>query len=237
MGVIGLGSLALFPAAWSGCTSCALRATSLWAARSVWRTRPVTSGSPHPWDRCPLATLRTSGESCGLRGGGRKSTLPNSWSQMGFGGRGQWVREGTTTLTLSPVSESCCVEESKPRLCSIQWIHLIDSLLENLQSLVKSKTTFFPHFSWQNSCYHALLNWHLISGSRVRSDNGFNMGYLKFKKPFFICKMWRVTFVHWASQLALVVKNMPVNAGDVKDWASTLGSGRSPGGGHGNPFQ
>lgn len=56
------------------------------------------------------------------------------------------MREGTTTLTLSPVSESCCVEESKPRLCSIQWIHLIDSLLENLQSLVKSKTTFFLIF-------------------------------------------------------------------------------------------
>ena len=35
----------------------------------------------------------------------------------------------------------------------------------------------------------------------------------------------------------LVVKNMPINAGDVRDAGSTLGSVRSPRGGHGNPFQ
>jgi len=41
----------------------------------------------------------------------------------------------------------------------------------------------------------------------------------------------------WASQMALVVKNMPANAGDIRDVGSIPGSGRSPGGGHGNPFQ
>ena len=40
-----------------------------------------------------------------------------------------------------------------------------------------------------------------------------------------------------ASQVALVVKNLPANAGDLRDVASIPGSGRSPGGGHGNPFQ
>ena len=35
----------------------------------------------------------------------------------------------------------------------------------------------------------------------------------------------------------LVVKNPPVNAGDVKDVSSIPGSGRSPGEGHGNPLQ
>ena len=38
----------------------------------------------------------------------------------------------------------------------------------------------------------------------------------------------------WASQVALVVKNLPAIAGDVKDVGSVLGLGRSPGGGHGN---
>ena len=38
----------------------------------------------------------------------------------------------------------------------------------------------------------------------------------------------------WASQVALVVKNLPANAGDV---GSILRSGISPGGGHGNPPQ
>ena len=38
-----------------------------------------------------------------------------------------------------------------------------------------------------------------------------------------------------ASQMALVVKNVPANAGDIRDVGSIPGSERSPGGGHGNP--
>ena len=40
-----------------------------------------------------------------------------------------------------------------------------------------------------------------------------------------------------ASQGALVVKNLPAIAGDVRDAGSIPRSGRSPGGGHGNPLQ
>ena len=40
-----------------------------------------------------------------------------------------------------------------------------------------------------------------------------------------------------ASQVASVVKNPPTNAGDEGDMGSILGSGRPPGGGHGNPLQ
>ena len=40
-----------------------------------------------------------------------------------------------------------------------------------------------------------------------------------------------------ASQVALVVKNQPVNVGVVRDMSSIPGSGRPPGGGHGNPLQ
>ena len=38
------------------------------------------------------------------------------------------------------------------------------------------------------------------------------------------------------SQMALVVKNLPANAGDIRDVGSIPGLGRSPGGGHGNPL-
>ena len=38
------------------------------------------------------------------------------------------------------------------------------------------------------------------------------------------------------SQVALVVKNLPANAGDIRDSGLILGLGRSPGGGHGNPL-
>ena len=45
----------------------------------------------------------------------------------------------------------------------------------------------------------------------------------------------RLTF--WSLQVAIVVENPPANAGDVRDMGSTPGSGRSPGGGHGNSLQ
>ena len=46
--------------------------------------------------------------------------------------------------------------------------------------------------------------------------------------------MWR----NWASsQVALVVKNTPANAGDLRDMGLIPRSGRSPRGGHGNPLQ
>ena len=41
----------------------------------------------------------------------------------------------------------------------------------------------------------------------------------------------------WASQVALVVQNPPANVGDVKDVGLIPWSGRSPEGGHSNPFQ
>ena len=46
-------------------------------------------------------------------------------------------------------------------------------------------------------------------------------------------------YLYRASQVALVVKNLPANAGDLRDNGSIPGLGRSPGGqmGNGNPLQ
>ena len=41
----------------------------------------------------------------------------------------------------------------------------------------------------------------------------------------------------WVSQMALVVKKLSANARDTGGWGSILGSGKSPGGRHGNPLQ
>ena len=46
--------------------------------------------------------------------------------------------------------------------------------------------------------------------------------------------MWTLI---WASQVAVMVKNLPANGGDIRDLDSVPGSGISPGGGHGNPLQ
>ena len=40
-----------------------------------------------------------------------------------------------------------------------------------------------------------------------------------------------------ATQMALVVKNLPANTGDTRDVGSIPGSRPSPGGGHDNPLQ
>ena len=46
-----------------------------------------------------------------------------------------------------------------------------------------------------------------------------------------------LTLPTWAPQVALVVKNLPANAGDIRDAGSVPGPGRSPGGGNDNPLQ
>ena len=44
-------------------------------------------------------------------------------------------------------------------------------------------------------------------------------------------------YFKWASQVALLVKNLPANARDVRDADSIPGLGRFTGGGHDNPLQ
>jgi len=43
--------------------------------------------------------------------------------------------------------------------------------------------------------------------------------------------------IYGASQVVLVVKNPPADAGNIRDAGWIPGSGRSPGGGNGNPLQ
>ena len=41
----------------------------------------------------------------------------------------------------------------------------------------------------------------------------------------------------WASVVVLVIKNLPANAGDVREAGLSPGWGRFPGGGRGHPLQ
>ena len=64
------------------------------------------------------------------------------------------------------------------------------------------------------------------------------IGILYFHSTLFFPPL-RLQTIHcfWAYQVVLVVKPPPVSAGDMRDVGSIPGSGRSPGGGHGNPLQ
>ena len=57
------------------------------------------------------------------------------------------------------------------------------------------------------------------------------------KKPLQIMYLIKYLYTEYrVSQVALVVKNQPANAGDIRNTGSTPGWGRPPGGGHRNPF-
>ena len=47
----------------------------------------------------------------------------------------------------------------------------------------------------------------------------------------------KINEYYGASQVTLVVKNLPANAGDLRDNEFNPWVGRSPGGGHSNPLQ
>ena len=67
-----------------------------------------------------------------------------------------------------------------------------------------------------------------------------SMGYAgHWRKPTSLClhiyNIHICMYVYlWASQVALVIKNPPANPRGVREADLILGSGRSPGGGHGN---
>ena len=70
------------------------------------------------------------------------------------------------------------------------------------------------HFMWEVCHLDALFSYVSCMGEK------------HFKSP---------NSTTWTYPVALVVKNLPANAGDAKDVGSIPGSGRSPGGGNGTP--
>ena len=79
---------------------------------------------------------------------------------------------------------------------------------------------------------HESFQIRFFSGYVSRSGVAASYGSSIFK--FFLRSLRTVL---QASQGALVVKNPPANAGDIRDVGSIPGLRRSPGGGHGNPCQ
>ena len=68
----------------------------------------------------------------------------------------------------------------------------------------------------------------------VKRDRDLNQSWLKY----ITFQVFINTFNHMgASQILLVVKNLPASPGDIRDMDLIPGLGRSPGRGHGNPLQ
>ena len=127
------------------------------------------------------------------------------------------------SVFLSSVSLSS--KWSNPRQCGFagrsDWLTAGES---------EAQLTSWEYMKWRKSCrIEPLTCGDLHEIWAVKSPNYLMWG----KKPH--------TFgvrnvVRRASQVAPVVKNPPVNSVDTRDKGSIPGSGRSPGGGHGNPL-
>ena len=70
------------------------------------------------------------------------------------------------------------------------------------------------------------------------SDKSLQIGKLAISKRHqILLKKFQVEGTVWVSQVVLVVKNPPANAGDIKGAGSIPGLGRPPGKGNGYPLQ
>ena len=69
----------------------------------------------------------------------------------------------------------------------------------------------------------------------MRGDSGNCKARHYHEKP--TATITRKQTLFWASQVVLVVKNLPAKAGDVRDAGLIPGLGRSPGREHGKPLQ
>ena len=98
------------------------------------------------------------------------------------------------------------------------------------------------HGFWERCPFHSSspwrpdLQWEKFKEAMVKTWPSVMDLFLRcvFSIVMCTCKSQR-GFLGSAS--GKVVKNLPVNAGDLRDAGSIPGSGRSPAGGHGNPLQ
>ena len=84
-----------------------------------------------------------------------------------------------------------------------------------------------PFFSFSSNSNYVLIR----VSTYIRSSP------LGWRRIYSISQLCIAKALTGASQVVLVIKNLPANAGEVRDVGSIPGPGRSPGGGHGNPLQ
>ena len=118
------------------------------------------------------------------------------------------------------------------------FVHLLSGLLISdspplcsfSEAVLKTCCVQEETFVWQSlNCSRTLSFSHLHSNNIPSQES-------KGKGPSCMV-LWCKCVSKRASQVALVVKNLPANIEDTRNPGSILGSGRSPGDGNGNPLQ
>ena len=93
-------------------------------------------------------------------------------------------------------------------------------------------SSVFPSIRvFSNEAFH-LIRWPKYWSFENIFQNSLKNTLFDFKYKLAFIVLWLNL---WASQVVLMARNLPSNAGDIRDMGSIPGSGRSFGGGHGNP--
>ena len=85
-----------------------------------------------------------------------------------------------------------------------------------------------------------MVRWLLFlntQNEKYYSNDETSCQYFSLLKPSTYFGLEKGNLSAWASQVALVVRNLPADAGDAGDVSSIPGWGRSPGEGNGNALQ
>ena len=122
-----------------------------------------------------------------------------------------------------------CKWPHHPASCSGQK-NVLFTLLLIIHSLVVLTSRVHPRRdNFDHHCHHPSEEPSMVIAWRY---TGLNLSPC-IHAFFFFCSKIHTT----ASQIMLVVKNLPANTGDVRDEGLIPGLGRSLGGGQGNPLQ
>ena len=153
-----------------------------------------------------------------------------------------WVFDSALSLQFPPLS-------GEPFVLPLKALPLLPWSCARLLQAAGQGRNAAPAFKAEG-CGCSALCTRLAAIVTLQSSVSINSNILKFanlkssvrsKLPPFIVLIGlfflQLCISPWASQVALVVKNLAANAGAISDWGSIPGSGRSPGQGHGNPLQ
>ena len=112
--------------------------------------------------------------------------------------------------------------------------HNSERILIKILTRTPKKDVFF--FSWLSKFNHFLAKFVYMMIITIKA---VTYPYMNSSSCLFgLCMSWSLLCIDlWASQVVLVVKNPPANAGDLREVGLIPGSGRCPGGRHGNPLQ
>ena len=120
----------------------------------------------------------------------------------------------------------------------IQFFHFSD-----IPSLFLWSYPVSPSGAWRwvtllQLIYEFTDRYVLTCRSHVTLDQWIWLTDIYSKSSFWERAEWYISMnFYMISQVALVVKNPPADAGNIRDTGLIPGSGRSPEGGHGNPLQ